>query len=55
MAGGPDCRELPVHFTGSVAYYYKEILEETAVESGLRIGSIVRTPMEGLVRYHANQ
>ena len=51
----PDCRELPVHFTGSVAYYYKEILEETAVESGLRIGSIVRTPMEGLVRYHANQ
>lgn len=50
----PDCRELPVHFTGSVAYYYKEILEETAVESGLRIGSIVRTPMEGLVRYHAN-
>lgn len=51
----PDCREFPVHFTGSVAYYYKEILEEAAVESGLRIGSVARTPMEGLVRYHANQ
>lgn len=50
----PGCRELPVHFTGSVAYYYKGILEEAAAESGLRIGTVVRTPMEGLVRYHAN-
>ena len=45
--------ELPIHFTGSIAYYYRPILEECAEQMKLRIGTILRAPMEGLVTYHS--
>ena len=45
--------ELPIHFTGSIAYYYRPILEECAQQMKLRIGTILRAPMEGLVTYHS--
>src|SRR3712207_3684979 len=40
------------HFVGSVAYHYKEVLEEAAEEKGIRMGTIIQSPMEGLIRYH---
>ncbi len=40
---------LPVHFTGSVAYYFRAILEEAMTASGLKLGKIVREPIELLV------
>lgn len=42
-----------VHFIGSVAYYYKEILKEAALEMGVQLGTIIQSPMEGLIQYHA--
>ena len=42
-----------VHFIGSIAYYYKEILTEAVQECGLHMGNIMKAPMEGLIRYHA--
>ncbi len=45
-------KECPVHFTGSIAYHYRELLMEAAAETGLRIGRITQSPMEGLIRYH---
>lgn len=47
--------ELPVNFTGSVAFFYQEILERVAAEYGLWIEKIERTPLEGLVLYHASE
>ncbi len=41
---------LPIHFIGSVAYYFREELTEAAEHYGLHIGHILRAPMEGLVR-----
>ena len=40
---------LPVHFTGSIAYYFSEILKNTAAEFGLTVGTILQEPMPGLV------
>lgn len=40
---------LPVHFTGSVAYYFRAILEDVMAASGLKIGRIIKEPMELLV------
>jgi N-acetylglucosamine kinase-like BadF-type ATPase len=40
---------LPVYFTGSIAYYFSEILTHTAAEFGLKIGTILQEPMPGLV------
>ena len=44
---------LPVHFTGSVAYYYRPVLAEAAASEGIRLGNVVRDPMDGLIRFHA--
>ena len=44
------CRkDLPVGAVGSVAYYYKEQLEEAAMRCGYRLGRIVKNPMDILM------
>jgi N-acetylglucosamine kinase-like BadF-type ATPase len=48
----PEAYKLPVHFTGSVAWHFKDILQESADESGFRTGIITLRPMEGLIQYH---
>ena len=45
-------RESKVHFIGSVAFYYKTILAEAASEMGIRLGTVIKSPMEGLIEYH---
>ncbi len=42
----------PVHFTGSIAYYYQDILHEVLENNGLQPGRILKSPLEGLVEYH---
>ena len=49
-----DYQQHKVHFVGSIAFYYKEILEEAMGECGMQLGSIVQSPMEGLITYHKN-
>ena len=41
-----------VHFVGSIAYYFREILEQAAKEMGVTIGTIDKSPREGLINYH---
>lgn len=49
-----EARRLPVHFTGSIAAVFAEILKEAAVECGFEVGRINVDPMEGLIRYHTS-
>lgn len=42
----------PVHFTGSIAYYYQDILHIVLEANGLQQGQILKSPLEGLIRYH---
>lgn len=49
-----DYRGVKVHFTGSIAYYYREVLDEAARALQIELGHIVRSPLEGLVTYHSN-
>lgn len=44
--------ELPVNFVGSVAYYFADNLKFVAKKYGLRIGTIIQSPSEGLIKYH---
>lgn len=48
-----DYRNNVVHLTGSVAFYYREILKEVATELKIQIGTITQSPMEGLIGYHS--
>lgn len=46
--------ELPVCFVGSIAWHYKPVLEEAAAAYGLTVGTILKSPMDGLIEYHSN-
>ena len=41
-----------VGFVGSIAYYYRPILEEAMKAEGLPLGTILQDPIEGLKEYH---
>lgn len=47
-----DAKEMPVHFTGSIAHYFSEELTGLLQWNGYTAGKIEQSPMEGLIRYH---
>ncbi len=44
--------EMPVDFVGSIAYVFKDELETAASLEGLKIGKILRSPIEGIAGFH---
>lgn len=48
----PGCRELPVCFTGGVAFAFATQLEEACAMRGFTVGRITPDPVPGLVEYH---
>ncbi|MBS3807278.1 MAG: ATPase [Bacteroidales bacterium] len=42
-----------IRLTGSVAWSFREILEETAQQMNMNITEIEASPLEGLIQYHA--
>ena len=47
-----DFEGKPVGFVGSVAFHYREVLEEAVNDMHLKMGKIVQSPMEGLIEYY---
>lgn len=43
--------DLPVNFVGSVAFYYEKLLREAAREEQFEVGTVMKSPLEGLVSY----
>ncbi|TLU97986.1 N-acetylglucosamine kinase [Dyadobacter luticola] len=48
-----DAEKYPVHFTGSIAYHYQDTLRTVLKNQGLTAGNILKSPLEGLVRYYS--
>ena len=48
-------KELPVHFVGSIAFYYGNILRQAATDQGLRVGRILENPIAGLTLFHGEK
>ncbi len=48
-----DIKYHKIHFTGSIAYYFKEQLSNTLQNYNLTLGNIYKSPMNGLAKYHA--
>lgn len=44
----------PVHFVGSIAWYFKEEVKEAAKAFGLQIGNFIQSPIKELRKYHQN-
>jgi len=48
----PDCKEIPLHFIGSISFYLKDELDECLKNRGMILGNVLKKPIEGLVNYH---
>ncbi|MFO7575415.1 MAG: ATPase [Bacteroidales bacterium] len=44
-----------IHFTGSVAYHFRDILANCLGKYGLKQGKITASPMDELIKYHIEQ
>ncbi len=47
-----NCKEIPVHFVGSIAFYLKDELTDILNQHGIQIGNVLRRPIDGLIAYH---
>ena len=45
-------KEVPVHFIGSIAFYLKDELEVVLNKYEIKIGNVLRRPIDGLIAYH---
>ncbi len=51
----PDYRSYSFNAVGSVAFHFRQQLQQVVEEFGMRMGKIMEQPMEGLVKYHSKQ
>ena len=47
-----DTEGLPLHCVGSIAWHFRPQLEKAAAAMGVRLGRVVKSPLEGLIAYH---
>jgi N-acetylglucosamine kinase-like BadF-type ATPase len=47
-----ESHTVPVHFTGSIAWAYRDILLQLCEDHGFYAGKIIKGPMDGLVEYY---
>lgn len=51
----PEHKEVKTHFVGSVAFYFNDAIESAAHELGIKVGNIVRKPIDNMVKFHLNK
>ena len=44
--------KMPINFTGSIAFGFKDVLQELCHTYELELGTIMQSPMDGLIDYH---
>ncbi len=47
-----DYKNYQVNLVGSIAYHFKDMLIEAAAERGMKIGKVLKSPIDGLEEYH---
>jgi len=50
----PDYTKYSFNAVGSVAYHFRPILEKVVERFGMKMGVILKAPMDGLVKYHTS-
>ncbi|MCL7754796.1 N-acetylglucosamine kinase [Polaribacter sp. Z022] len=46
--------ETPIYFIGSIAHYFRDILEKIAKKNNLEITDVIQRPIDNLLEYHKN-
>ncbi|HMH22459.1 MAG TPA: hypothetical protein VK563_11815 [Puia sp.] len=47
--------KLPIHFVGSVAYGFRDVIKELCGAYEFELGKILHKPMDGLIKYHSQK
>jgi len=47
-----NCHDVLVHFVGSIAFYLKDELEVALEKYDIKVGNVLRRPIDGLIAYH---
>lgn len=47
-----DYKNYRVHFTGSIAFYFSDVLRQVAIDKGIAVKNILEGPIAGLTLYH---
>lgn len=47
-----NCHDVLVHFVGSIAFYLKDELVATLDKYDIKVGNVLRRPIDGLIAYH---
>lgn len=48
-------KHVPVHFIGSIAFYFRDILHKQAKQRSITVGNIIAKPIDGLTDYFLNK
>ncbi|MDQ3046933.1 MAG: N-acetylglucosamine kinase [Bacteroidota bacterium] len=48
----PEHKQYKMHCIGSIGFFYKDILRSVAEEKGVTLGTVIESPMAGLIRFH---
>jgi len=48
----PNYKNLKVHFTGSIGFYFSDVLRQVANDKGITVKNILEGPIAGLTLYH---
>jgi hypothetical protein len=43
---------VPIHFTGSIAHHFGDVLKGVLVDRGLQCGTIIQKPITGLCEFY---
>jgi hypothetical protein len=49
----PEAKKTAVHFTGSIAALLEKEIREVGKKKNIRVGNIIKQPMEGLEEYYS--
>jgi N-acetylglucosamine kinase-like BadF-type ATPase len=50
-----NCKEVPIHFVGSIAFYLQDEIKLILSDYKLKMGNIVKRPIDGLLNHHKLQ
>jgi len=51
----PQSKQHPIHFVGSIAFYFQDKIDELCSVFGFRLGTIIKDPINGLANFHLNK
>ena len=43
---------IPIHFTGSIAFGFKDVIKSLCNSYEMEMGNIIKQPIDGLIQYH---